>query len=69
MITHFADTTPFFTIVFGFVAMLFLVPAILQRLWNMTMPDVFKLPNLTYWQSFRLLIICAMLFGSGVASN
>ncbi len=38
-----------------------------QWLWNITMPEVFKLKQITYWQSFRLLIIAAFLFGVGHA--
>ena len=40
-----------------------IVPAILMWLWNWTMPEVFKLPPLTFWQAVRLFIICGILFG------
>ena len=40
-----------------------IVPAILMWLWNWTMPEVFKLPRLTFWQAVRLFIICGILFG------
>jgi hypothetical protein len=45
------------------IALIFLVPAILQWLWNFTMPDVFGLSELTYWQAFRLLLIAGILIG------
>ena len=45
------------------VALFFVVPAILQWLWNETMPELFKLPDLTYWQAFRLLLIAGILIG------
>ena len=47
------------------IALFFLVVALLQWLWNITIPDVFGLKAITYWQAFRLLIIAAILFGSG----
>lgn len=42
---------------------LFLVTALLQWLWNITIPELFNLKELSYWQAFRLLLICAILFG------
>ncbi len=43
----------------------FLLPAILEWLWNMTIPEVFGLKEITYWQSFRLIIISGILMGGG----
>lgn len=43
--------------------MLFAVPALLMWLWNLTVPQVFGLRPLTYWQAFRLAIIASILFG------
>lgn len=31
--------------------------ALLQYLWNITMPDLFSLRRLSFWQTFRLLLI------------
>ena len=45
------------------ILVLFITAAILQWLWNMTMPEVFNLKDIAYWQSFRLLLISAILFG------
>lgn len=42
---------------------LFVAAWLLQWLWNITMPQVFGLTEITYWQAFRLLIIAAILFG------
>ena len=46
------------------VAMIFLVclviSALLRWLWNMTVPQVFGLKEITYWQAFRILIIAAI---------
>jgi hypothetical protein len=46
-----------------YITLFFLVPAIFQWLWNITMPEVFGLNELTYWQAFRLLLIATMLVG------
>ena len=50
------------------ILVLFITTAILQWLWNITMPDVFNLKEIEFWQSFRLIIISAILFGPGLLS-
>jgi len=45
------------------VALFLLVTALFQWLWNITMPDVFNLKTINYWQAFRLLLIAGLLFG------
>ncbi len=50
------------------IGILFLVSALLQWLWNITMPDVFNLKTITYWQAFRLLLIAGILFGAAGAN-
>lgn len=45
------------------IILFFLVIALLQWLWNITMPDVFNLKPITYWQAFRLILIAGILFG------
>lgn len=53
---------------FAVLAALLLIPlaiAIFQWLWNITMPQVFSLATITFWQAFRLLLIAAFLFGTG----
>ncbi|MGH7471307.1 MAG: hypothetical protein ACRENP_25440 [Longimicrobiales bacterium] len=50
-------------IFFIVITLFFLVPAILQWLWNITMPELFGLTEVTYWQSFRLLLIAGILIG------
>lgn len=49
------------------VGLIFCIALLLQWLWNITMPDVFNLKTITYWQAFRLLIIATILFGAGGA--
>ncbi len=45
------------------IVFFFLVVALLKWLWNMTMPEVFHLKPITYWQAFRLMLIAGLLFG------
>jgi hypothetical protein len=57
-----------FVIAVAVIAMIVLVclviSALLRWLWNMTIPQVFGLKEITYWQAFRILIIAAILFGT-----
>ena len=54
-----------FVIAVAVIAMIVLVclviSALLRWLWNMTIPQVFGLKEITYWQAFRILIIAAIL--------
>lgn len=45
------------------ILLVFVVTTIFQWLWNITMPEVFRLPFITFWQAFRLILICGILFG------
>lgn len=45
------------------IGLFFLTVWLLKWLWNITMPIVFNLKTITYWQAFRLLLIAAILFG------
>ncbi len=45
------------------VALFFAVTGLFQWLWNITMPDVFNLKKITFWQALRLLLIAGILFG------
>jgi hypothetical protein len=44
-------------------ALFFIGPAIFNWLWNSTIPEIFGLPKIGFWQSFRLLLIASILFG------
>jgi hypothetical protein len=59
---------PFSLVFIGVIVLIFLLPALLMWLWNMTMPEVFRLPEIRYWQAFRLLIIASLLFGGTIGS-
>lgn len=50
----------FWTIILGLV---FVIPAVLQWLWNITFPKLFGWPTITYWEAFRIMIIADLLFG------
>ncbi len=50
----------------GIVVLLLVLAFLLHWLWNITMPEVFGLKEITYWQAFRLLIIAGLLFGGPV---
>jgi hypothetical protein len=52
-------------VVAGFVVVLLVLPALLQLLWNMTLPDLFGTKTIRYWQAFRLILIVSILFGPG----
>jgi hypothetical protein len=44
---------------------IFVVPMIFQFLWNITVPEIFGLMKIRYWQAFRLLLMASMVFGAG----
>lgn len=46
-------------------ALVFAVTALLQLLWNMTLPELFGIKTIRYWQAFRVLLIACILFGPG----
>ena len=50
------------TLVADFVVFL-LVVALFRWLWNITIPALFGLRPLTYWQAFRLLILAYLVHG------
>jgi succinate dehydrogenase hydrophobic anchor subunit len=41
----------------------FVLIVIFKWLWNITMPDVFGIKEVTFWQAFRILILASILFG------
>ena len=42
-----------------------LVTLFFRWIWNMTMPEVFGIKSVTFWQAFRILILASILFGGG----
>ena len=47
------------------IMMVFFLPAFFQFLWNITVPEIFRLKTIRYWQAFRLLLMASMIFGAG----
>lgn len=47
----------------GVALLVSIVPATLRWLWNSTMPEVFGIAEITFWQAFRLMAISFLLFG------
>jgi len=41
--------------------------ALLGWLWNITIPDIFGIRQITFWEAFRLLLISAILFSGPLA--
>jgi hypothetical protein len=52
------DFTPVIVVA---VFVVFLGTAIFQWLWNITMPQVFNLREISFWIAFRLLLIAGFL--------
>jgi uncharacterized membrane-anchored protein YhcB (DUF1043 family) len=40
-----------------------IIVAIFRWLWNTTMPEVFGLRELSFWQAFKILLLAGILFG------
>lgn len=47
------------------VAGVLIVSALVMWLWNITVPEVFGLKRIQYWQALRLWLIVAVLVGAG----
>lgn len=47
------------------VVLAFVLGFVVQALWNWLMPEVFGLPEISYWQAWGLLILGHLLFGGG----
>jgi len=40
----------------------------LQILWNLLMPELFKLPYISFWQACGLQLMAALLFKSNIST-
>jgi len=47
------------------ILFVFVLGLILQALWNGLMPEIFRLPTITYWQGLGLFVLAKILFGFG----
>lgn len=43
--------------------LLSILTLVFRWLWNTTVPDVFGVNSVTFWQAFKILLISAILFG------
>ena len=59
----FAQLTYAASTIVSIVLAAFLLAFILRYLWNTTMPQIFSLKEISFWQSMRLLLIAIILFG------
>ena len=41
------------------------VSVVVEVLWDSIMPDIFGLPEITYWQAVRLLVLAYLLISGG----
>lgn len=49
-------------VTFGAIGLIF--GLLVQHLWNWLMPDIFRLPEISYWQAFGIVILGKLIFGS-----
>ena len=49
-------------------SLVILTPVFVMVLWNLTMPEILKLPQIKFWQAFRLFLLSALLFGGPLIS-
>jgi len=54
-----------FFIILAIPVLIAILTALFTWLWNITMPEVFGLKEITFWQAFRLLLLAGFLFGAG----
>ncbi len=58
------------------VLLIFVIPLVLvlvtwlfQWLWNITIPGIFGLREITFWEAFRLIVMAGILFGGSNGIN
>ena len=42
---------------------IFIITALFVHLWNTTVPGIFQLREIEFWEGFRLLLLSCILFG------
>lgn len=57
----------------GFFLLLILIALLtgipVYFLWNALMPDIFGLPEITFWQALGLSVLCSLLFKNSASSS
>lgn len=46
------------------VLLVAIIVVVFRWLWNTTMPEVFGVSDVTFWQAFKILLLAGILFGS-----
>ena len=49
-------------VTFGVIGLIF--GLLVQLLWNWLMPEIFRLPEISYWQAFGIVILGKLIFGN-----
>jgi len=69
MVLHERRTCGFFKMIpwiiigiFGAAALALLFGLIVMVLWNWIMPEIFSLPEITYWQAWGIVLLAHILF-------
>jgi hypothetical protein len=47
-----------------YLAVILLLAALVQWLWNSLLPDILQAPDISYWQALGLLLLCRILSGN-----
>ena len=47
----------------GIALFIFIGGQVVMRLWNLLLPPLFGLPQITFWQGLGMLALCRILFG------
>ena len=42
---------------------IFIITALFVHMWNITVPGIFQLREIEFWEGFRLLLLSCILFG------
>ena len=45
------------------------VSVVVEVLWDSIMPDIFGLPEITYWQAIQLFLLTYLLIGGGATAS
>ncbi len=53
-------------LILAIVALFLIASAFFGWLWNGTIPEVFGLKRITYWQALRLFVIAALVLNLGI---
>ena len=64
---QYLETFMMVTLIIMIVAILLGLP--LMILWNLLMPDLFRLPYITFWQAVGLNILASILFNKSYSKN